>query len=168
MPQPNPSSSLWLKAAGRLEEATLALTLLGLSLLAFVQVAARYIFGLSFTWFEELSRYLGVFMTFLGAGLGVKYGLHFSMDFVVKRTPAPLARGMRLLVALIAMALFLTLAWLGAQHCAKLLRFNALSPALKIPMFWVYLPIPCFSLVMAGRWGLSAWRELRPAPPKQP
>jgi C4-dicarboxylate transporter, DctQ subunit len=157
----------WLHALNRLEEGTLAVTLLGLSVLAFVQVVARYLFGVSFTWFEELSRYLGVFMTFLGAGLGVKYGLHFSMDFMVERVPPKAARVMRLVSALIAVALFLTLAWLGGQHCAKLMHFNALSPAMKIPMFWAYLPIPFFSLVMAARFGLRAWREVRPAPTKE-
>ena len=165
MQQPDPTPRpAWLLAVNRLEEGTLAATLLGLSVLAFAQVVARYLFDVSFTWFEELSRYLGVFMTFLGAGLGVKHGLHFSMDFMVKRVPPSMARAMGLASAAIAAVLFLTLAWLGAQHCLKLLRFDTLSPAMKIPMFWAYLPIPFFSLVMAWRFLLRAWREARPTP----
>ena len=70
-------------AIDRLERATLAWTILGLALIGFIQVFARYIFNYSFTWFEELGRYLGVFVAFLGGGIGVKTGSHFTMDLMV-------------------------------------------------------------------------------------
>ncbi len=161
-----PSSSSqpagWRQVLKHLEEGTLALTILSLSLMVFAQVVARYVFNQGFAWFEELSRYLGVFMTFLGASLGVKYGLHFSMDFFVKRVPPLAARAMGLVSAILGAALFLGLAWLGWQHCAKLMRFNTLSPALQMPMYWAYLPIPLFSLSMGLRFLGRAWSQLRP------
>jgi C4-dicarboxylate transporter DctQ subunit len=44
----------------RIENITLVWTILGLALIGFVQVITRYVFNYSFTWFEELGRYLGV------------------------------------------------------------------------------------------------------------
>ncbi|PIW02243.1 MAG: TRAP transporter small permease, partial [Deltaproteobacteria bacterium CG17_big_fil_post_rev_8_21_14_2_50_51_6] len=62
------------------EKQVLVWTILGLAIIGFVQVVSRYMFNYSFTWYEELSRYIGVFVAFLGAATGVKYGMHFSMD----------------------------------------------------------------------------------------
>ena len=78
---------VFFKYLGRLEEGVLGISLLGLALMAFVEVLGRYLFNHSFTWFEEFSRYFGVFLTFLGASLGVKHGVHFSMDLLVTKTP---------------------------------------------------------------------------------
>jgi len=58
----------------RVENFTLVWTILGLALIGFVQVLTRYIFNYSFTWFEELGRYLGVFIAFLGASLRRLHG----------------------------------------------------------------------------------------------
>ena len=38
--------------------------------LVFANVVGRYVFNRSFIWAEELSQYLMVWVTFLGAGLG--------------------------------------------------------------------------------------------------
>ncbi len=127
------------------------LTLLGLALLAFVEVLLRYVFGYSFTWFEELSRYLGVFMTFLGASLGVKHGTHFSMDFFIKRAGPRAGHLINAFTSLGAAALFFSLSYLGIQHALKLNKFGVRSAAMQIPMAVVYLPIAVFSFTMALR-----------------
>ncbi len=154
----------WLKILNHLEEGALALTLLGLAVMAFVQVIFRYFFDISFTWFEELSRYLGVFLTFLGASLGVRYGTHFSMDFLLIRAGARAVRAMRLISALLGAAMFLTLAWLSWKHTGKMLRFGTLSGAMKAPMWLFYMPMPFFSLMIALRFLLLGWRQTRPEP----
>ena len=56
------------------------MTLLGLAVVGAIQVFFRYVLHISFAWFEEAGRYLGVFITFLGSAIGVKYGIHFTMD----------------------------------------------------------------------------------------
>lgn len=147
-----------LQILNRLEEGALALTLLGLAFLSFVEVVLRYAFGHSFTWYEELSRYLGVFITFLGASLGVKHGLHFSMDYLVGRVPPRAGHLMRLASNLLSAGLFLLIAWLTWQHAQKLWRFGVTSPAMGLPMFWAYLPIPLFSLTLGLRFLRQTWR----------
>ena len=82
------------KRAARLldrpESNVLVWTILGLALIGFVQVFSRYLFNYSFTWYEELGRYLGVFVAFLGASIGVKTGSHFTMDLlVIQLCPGP-------------------------------------------------------------------------------
>lgn len=141
-----------LKVIGRLEEWTLTLVLLGLAFLTFAQVFCRYVLDFSFSWSEELARYLGVFITFLGAALGVKYGLHFSMDLVYEKVRSDRFRqGLQGVVNLLSGVLFLIVAWYGLQQTLKLHKFGPVTAALEIPKYWTYLPIPVFSVVMAIR-----------------
>ena len=73
----------------RVENITLVWTILALAVIGFIQVIARYVFNYSFTWFEELGRYVGVFVAFLGASIGVRTGSHFTMDLVVSHMDRP-------------------------------------------------------------------------------
>lgn len=141
-----------LKILNRLEEWALSLVLLGLAFLTFAQVFCRYVLDFSFSWSEELARYLGVFITFLGAALGVKYGLHFSMDLVYEKVRSDRFRqGLQVLVNMLSGVLFLVVAWYGWQQTLKLHKFGVVTAALELPKYWTYLPIPVFSVVMAIR-----------------
>ncbi len=71
----------------RLEEGLVGFSLLGLAVLTCVETILRYTFNYTFTWFQEFSNYMIVFTTFLGASIGVKYGVHFSMDALVQFVP---------------------------------------------------------------------------------
>lgn len=140
-----------LKALNHLEEGVLSMGLLGLAVMSFIEVVTRYFFNYSFTWLEEFGRYFCVFLTFLGASLGVKYGLHFSMDFIVLRVPPRAGHAMRIASNLICAVLFGTVAVLAWEHSFRMLRFETTSAAMGLPMFWAYLPIAVFSCTMVLR-----------------
>ena len=144
-----------------LEEGVLAATLLGLALMAFVEVVSRYLFNHSYTWFEELSRYLGVFMTFLGASLGVKYGTHFSMDLVIRKVGPRTAGILNAFTCLVSVALFGTIAYMGSLHVLKLKKFGVKSAAMQLPMYIAYLPIAVFSISLALRFALQFYGHMR-------
>jgi C4-dicarboxylate transporter DctQ subunit len=150
-----------IRAANKIEEGTLVATLLGLALMAFVEVVSRYAFNHSFTWFEELSRYLGVFMTFLGASLGVKYGTHFCMDLMVRKAGLRGGAFINAFTCLIAAALFAMLAFLGMEHSLKLKKFGVHSAAMQLPMYLAYLPIAVFSATMALRFALRCLQQAK-------
>jgi len=149
----------FLAALNFIEEGVLALGLLGLALMCFVEVVSRYIFNHSFTWYEEFARYFMVFLTFLGASLGVKYGIHFSMDFVVTRVSYRLGNLMRVSSNLIAAVLFGAVAVLAWQHAMKIKGFGTTSPAMGLPMFWAYLPVCVFSGTMCLRFCFQIYRH---------
>lgn len=44
----------------------------------------RYVFNYSLFWSDELSRYLFIWVTLIGAALGVEKGMHFRVDFFVE------------------------------------------------------------------------------------
>jgi C4-dicarboxylate transporter DctQ subunit len=140
------------KTINGLEEWTLTLVLLGLAFLTFVQVICRYVLDFSFSWSEEVARYLGVFITFLGAALGVKYGFHFSMDLVYEKVRSDRFRQvLQVVVNLLSGILFLVVAWYGFEQTMKLRQYGVLTAVLQLPKYWAYLPVPVFSIVIAVR-----------------
>jgi len=150
-----------LRFLNRIEEYSLVLILLALAFLTTVQVFCRYVLGFSFTWFEEISRYFGLFMAFLGAAIGVKYGTHFSMDLIYERVTNDRVRhGLKILVNLISGLLFFVVAYYGWEQAMRLRKFGALTPVLQVPKYWPYLPIPFFSLIMAVRFLNLTWKHL--------
>lgn len=135
----------------QIEELSLSLTFLGLALVAVVQVFCRYVFNISFTWFEEAGRYIGIFTAFLGAGLGVKHGTHFTMDLLVSNAKPAIRRFLQCAIGLLCGSAMLILARYGFLLVSKNYTFGNTSPAMQMPMYIAYLPIPVFSTIMALR-----------------
>jgi TRAP-type transport system small permease protein len=93
--------------AGTTLEAWLALGffwLLGLTVL--LQFFTRYVLNDSAAWTEEIARYLLIATVFVGAAVGVTKNNHIQVDFFYRFLPAPLARGMAVLVDLVRVLFF--------------------------------------------------------------
>lgn len=151
--------SVWID---RLENWILVWTILALAMMGFVQVITRYCFHYSFSWFEEAGRYLGIFITFFGAAIGVKSSSHFAMDFFVRRLKRPWQNRLRALTAVIAGLFCFFVVWYSCKIVLRLHGFGSTTPAMQLPMFMVYLPIPFFSLVMGFRYlwqAIMLWKE---------
>ncbi len=150
-----------LRIWNRLEEVVLGWTLLGLALLAFVQVVLRYAFSTGFDWVEEFGRYVGILLTFLGASVGVKHGTHFSVEALVKVLPHRASCAVRAFAALFTAALFAAVMWYGWIHASRLYGFGVTSASLRVPMWIPYAPIPLLSAALAVRFLLQAVQHAR-------
>ena len=91
-------------AADRLEEAFMVVALACMTLLTFVQVVLRYVFGTGLVWSLEAVSYLFAWLVLLGMSYGARTQAHIAVDLVTSRLPPRVARG----VALVALALALT------------------------------------------------------------
>ncbi len=69
----------------QLEEGIIALLLVGITLLVFVEVVMRFGFNAGFMWTEELTLTLSAWMVLFGASYGVKVGSHIGVDAFVKK-----------------------------------------------------------------------------------
>ena len=145
----------------RAENIALVWTILSLALIGFVQVIARYVFNYSFTWYEELGRYLGVFIAFLGASIGVKTGSHFTMDLVVSKLGQPLQGLVRGLTNTLAALFFFTVAWYSWKIVMRMHGYETTSPTMEIPMYIAYLPTPVFSIFIGIRFFAKAIEFLK-------
>jgi len=143
------------KESRQVEGLVLGWLVLGMAVLAFVQVVMRYLFHSGFSWGDELNRYLCVVLTFGGAALGVEKGSHFTMDAALHRVlPEKIRPFLEILIHLISALIYVVVTGYGIIQISRLYRFSSHSPALQIPMFIPYLVIPLGCSLMA-------WRSLR-------
>ena len=68
----------------RSAEVACSVMVLTMALVVATQVICRYLLGASLTWSEEASRYLLIWITFLGGSIAFKRGMHTGFDAVVR------------------------------------------------------------------------------------
>ncbi len=75
------------------------------------QVALRYGINSSIGWADEVSRLTFVWTMFLAIPLGIKAGVHIGIELVTDRLSPTLRSTLQRLMAAIAMAMMLLVAW---------------------------------------------------------
>ncbi|MEB3418250.1 TRAP transporter small permease [Salipiger marinus] len=131
-----------------------------------VQVAGRYVFNYSIAQAAEIATFSQIWLVLLGAGVAVARGQHVAIDMLPARLPLPMARVALVAIALVTVAFLAVLAW-GSQPLLRMGEFQT-SPALRIPMKWIYLCLPMGAAYMALELLLSVlqrWDD--PFPPPQ-
>ena len=127
----------------RLEEASLAGGILGIASLTIANVVGRVVFGQSLAFAEELSRFLIVFVTFLGIGYAAGRGRHIRMTALYDALPRRPRKALRIVITATTSALLFGLAWLGVRYCLGTMRaLGSVSPVLQVPLWIVYLSAP--------------------------
>ena len=123
------------------------ITLLGaMACMVFANVVLRYASGNSILWVEEASRYVMIWLTFLGCGLVLRYGGHIGIDSLQDRFPRHAAR-LRVLIAALMFAFFAIMVWLGTVYSLR--TWTQTTPVMEIPVGAVYLAMPIgFALMM--------------------
>jgi TRAP-type C4-dicarboxylate transport system permease small subunit len=120
----------------RIAEITLVTMLSLMVIMVFGNVVLRYGFNDGIISSEELSRYLFIWITFLGAIVTLRDNAHLGLDSLVRRLGL---RGKKLAFAL-SNTLMLGCCALMFYGTFKQHGINAStrSPVLEIPMIWVY------------------------------
>jgi len=118
--------------------------LLMASVLAVVLLAVffRYVLNASLFWGEEAARYLTVWVIFLTVGVAYRTGGHVRISALVVQLPPRARRWFQLLAAVTEVVLMALLVWYGWVLASNNLQRGQLSPALQIPIGWVYLAVP--------------------------
>ena len=97
------------------------------------------------SWSDEVTRYLLVWSTFLGASVVYRHSSHISVTLLQEKVPAGVGKAMRIAVHAICLVLFTVLLYYSARYCGKL---NKTATALPIKMKYIYLCIPVSMGVM--------------------
>lgn len=106
-----------------------------------VQVFVRYVLQQPlFLWSEELSRFILIWMVFLGIGVGVKNDAHFAMDVLPPALGRRWGNVVRLFNDLCMGTILVLLLFAGTRFTYFGLYQN--SPNMEILMFWVFVSIP--------------------------
>jgi TRAP-type C4-dicarboxylate transport system permease small subunit len=118
------------------------LLILAMAGVVIVGVYYRYVLNSALIWGGELTRYLTVWLVFLGVCVGHHRADHIRISTVVNALPAAVRRAVELIAELVVLALLLAIAWYGWKLAASNLERGQITPALQIRIGWVYLAIP--------------------------
>ena len=127
-------------------------TIIGLMMLAmfgmvFTNVVTRYGFGFSIGWAEEVSSFLMIWVTYLGAGLALREGRHVAIDIFQDMLPDKLRRYARGAIAVLILLFFGFLTWYGIQFV--IFGWSKETMVTQIPRGIPYLAIPIGAAMFA-------------------
>lgn len=83
------------------------------SLIIVYQVVIRYFIGASTIWQTELSIYMLIFATFVGAAYGLKHDGHVGVDVITDLLPEKPKAMLKIITSLASMVLTIVVAWKG-------------------------------------------------------
>jgi TRAP-type C4-dicarboxylate transport system permease small subunit len=123
----------------RLNRWALQWILAAMALMVFANVVLRLTTDNSILWVEELSRFLMIWLTFLGAGLVLRYGGHIAIDNLQDTFPKR-ARLIRGIVFALMLAFFLFMLVMGIRYA--IFTWDQTTPVMEVPVGAVYLAMP--------------------------
>ena len=157
------------KVLNHLEEWLIAFLMGAATIVIFVAVVHRYasgipwpalqdwLLGINLSWAQELCIYMFVWMAKFGAAYGVRTGIHVGVDVLVNRLPDR-TRARFILFGLLSGALFTgVVGTLGTKFVWEIAHTDQVSPDMEMPMWIVFLAIPCGSYLMCFRFLQVAW-----------
>jgi TRAP-type transport system small permease protein len=121
-----------------------------------VQIIFRIFFdALSYT--EEMSRYLLVWSSLFAASVAYKQGSHIAVTFIVEQFKGKVNKLMTIIINLVCIVFFL----IAINYSLQLINMQVFqtSPALLIPMRYIYLSIPLSFSVMLFHSVVMLWGE---------
>jgi TRAP-type C4-dicarboxylate transport system permease small subunit len=124
-----------------------AALLIVIVLIVFANVIARYFFHAPLRGSDEVSQYIFLWLSYLGALAALMRGRHYSFPNLVEMLPRIPGSAVKTLSDLIVLLMLLVLVWFGWQLVDRL-SFQT-SPALGIPVYCAYVALPMTAALMA-------------------
>lgn len=106
-----------------------------------IQVFCRYVLNNSLTWPEELSCYAHIWYAMLGISYATRRGLHLRVDTLVNILPKPARVALNFLADLMLMVFFIYMVYYGVGVVATVYQTNQVSPAMRVPMWTIYISL---------------------------
>jgi C4-dicarboxylate transporter DctQ subunit len=130
--------------------------MVGLTLLS---TAVRFSGHGGIYWAEEVTRYISIWVVFLAAGLGVRFGIHLNVDLFVSYLPKRIEDPLMIICLLLMLLFEGVLIWYATQLTIS--NHAQQSASLRMPMSFAYAAIPVGALIMCGETLRLIVRELR-------
>ncbi|HWR44479.1 TRAP transporter small permease [Sporomusa sp.] len=131
----------------RLMNYLIAAALSLMAVFVFGNVILRYFFNSGLTWAEEVSRFLFIWLIFLGAILALRDNEHLGVDTLVRKLSL---KGKKILFVINNVIILITLLLvLDGSWKLTILNIDQSSPAIGLPYAYVYVSGVVMSIGMA-------------------
>jgi TRAP-type C4-dicarboxylate transport system permease small subunit len=124
------------------EESIVVVLFSTMVLLTFAQVLSRFVFNLSLGWSEEISRFIFVWLVYISAAMAAKHRRHIRVEIIDTLFPRAISKWFGVLSDLLWIAFTIFVAIKGYEMVAMVFEHGQLSPAVQLPMGFVYSIIP--------------------------
>ncbi|MDW7675966.1 MAG: TRAP transporter small permease [Bacillota bacterium] len=115
-------------------------------LVVFAQVIFRFVLSKPLPWSEEISRYMMVWITFLGAALAIEKKAHALVEFFVDLLPEKLRVIVKVIAIILSCVFYGIIAFYGWNFLSSSL--TQFSAVLQLPMAYVYIVIPLSGILL--------------------
>jgi len=124
----------------------LAALMLIMVMISLAQVVFRFVLKMPLSWSEEVSRYLFIWASMLGASAALDQDKHFRMDILVLVFPEKVKRFLSVVWDLANAVFCVVMVYYGFTLTAN--NIIQLSPALRISIAIPYVSIPVAGILM--------------------
>ena len=136
------------KSINNLLHGVIAVFLSLMAIFVFGNVILRYFFNSGLTWAEEASRYLFIWLIFLGGIVAFAENAHLGVDTLVNKLSV---KGKRKLYIINNLLILLTMLLVGdGSWNLTLISMDQTSPSMGLPLAFVYGASLLTSVSMAG------------------
>lgn len=135
--------------------------LLSVTFVLFINVVLRYIFKAGIVWAEEYARYAIIWIVMAGSGAAVRENMHMSITALIDVTKGKTFHfAINMFVLAVSLVFSVFLIYTGIRLTSSMITNNQLSPALEIPLWWIYISIPIGGALMTVRYIQSFFKQL--------
>lgn len=114
----------------------------------FIEVICRYFLFVSVAWAEELTRYLFIWLSYIGSAYAIYYGQHTEIDVlqqVILKSKSDkkekALKALRLAAIISTFAFLVVFGKVFFDYMMVIWAKTQTSPTMHIPMGYIYLPV---------------------------
>lgn len=143
-----------------MEHIAIGLLLLAMTALAVVQVFSRYVIKFPLPWIEELTRYLMVWMIFIGSALAISKKAHLKVELLELLIPKEKFRYVEIVLNGLVCFLSVAFTFIVYGFLKNQLSVGQVSPAMQIPMAWPIAALFAGGVLMAVQAAHLVYRQV--------
>ncbi len=126
------------------------------------QILTRSVFNFSFFWTDELSRFLFICASLIGATVAYRNNEFIAIDRLENLLVGNSLRILKFIIELLTFIFFLIVSFYAIQYIFSDRVFSQVSPSLQVPMFIPYSLILVNSLLLNVYSAIKMIKLLRP------
>ncbi len=150
------------KGLGWFENSVIVVGLLSVTFVLFTNVVLRIIFKEGLVWAEEFSRMAIIWIVLGGSSAAVREDVHMRITAITDfYKNEKFKYVINFIVILISIAFSVFLFYAGSRLVESMIQNNQVTPALEMPLWWIYISIPIGGLMMTIRYIQSLIRLIK-------
>jgi C4-dicarboxylate transporter DctQ subunit len=126
----------------RIEEFIIASSVIVMSIVLIGNVFQRSIMNDSWTFADEVGRFLVIIVTFIGSSYAARQGRHIRMSAIYDMMPKKVRKALMILITGLTSVVLLIIAYYALRYTAFIFDNGRVSNALQLPMYYIYIFVP--------------------------